>query len=158
MHMLAQLPKGFWPIVVGLLFAVVLVVFMSYADAYAKGGWSSFAKRYRARTRPPGESYRVPSWTYCNVHWNARGLRVIFNEVGIYFYLPFYRSLAHPPFLLPWGSVKGVKKERGFMGEYLALEIEDTAGKLKLDLSEEIAHELKRHGKLSIVSLEENPK
>ncbi len=158
MHILAQLPSDFWLIVVVIFAGVFLVVLISYADAQAEGGWSSFVKRYPAKTKPAGNACRVPSWTYCDVHWNARGLRVIFTDEGIYFFKPFRGRLAHPPFLLPWKSVKGIKKERGFMGEYLALEIEDAAGKLKLDLSEEIAHELKKHGKLSHILLEPKAK
>lgn len=156
--MLAQLPQDFWPVVVIMCGFGVLAILISYADAYARGGWSSFAKRYPAPTQPPGKAHTLSGWTYCNVHWNARGLRVIVTDAGIYFYMLFYRRLAHPPFLVPWESVKGVKKEGGFMGEYSVLEIEDAAGRLKLDLSEEIAHELARRGKLSHIPPEEKVK
>jgi hypothetical protein len=144
MRILAQLPPDFWLIIVIIFGGVFLFVLISLADAQAKGGWGSFAKRYPAQTRPDGKSYSVPSWTYCNVHWNARGLRVIFTETGIYFYMTLYRRLAHPPFLLPWESVKCIKKEHGFLGEYSILEIEDAVGGLRLDLSKEIERELAR--------------
>ncbi len=123
MHILAQLPQDFWVIVVVILGGVFMFVLVSLADAQATGGWGSFVKRYPAQTRPAGsEAYqRVPSWTYCDVHWNARGLRVIFTDSGIYFYMTFLRRLAHPPFLIPWESVKHVKKVHRFLGEYFVL-------------------------------------
>jgi hypothetical protein len=147
MHILATLPPDFGVIVVIILGGAFIFVLISLADAQANGGWSSFAKRYPAQTRPAGKAYSVPSWTYCDVHWNARGLRVIFTDTGIYFYMLLYRRLAHPPFLIPWESVKRVKKEQGFIGEYSVLEIEDAAGKLRLDLSHELEHVLARYQK-----------
>jgi hypothetical protein len=149
MHTLALLPPDFWVTVVIILGGVFIFVLISLADAQAKGGWSSFAKRYPAQTRPAGNAYRVPSWTYCYVHWNARGLRVVFTDAGIYLYKTFPSSLAHPPFLLPWESVKRVKKGHGFFGEYSILEIEDAAGKLRLDLSNETEHELAKYQKVA---------
>jgi len=149
MQIIAQLPSDFWVTVVIIFGGVFMFVLISLADAQAKGGWSSFAKRYPARTRPAGSVYSVPSWKYCNVHWNARGLRIIFTDTGIYFFKIFPSSLAHPPFLLPWESVKRVGKEHGFFGDFLILEIEDAAGRLRLDLSEEIEHELARYHKVA---------
>jgi hypothetical protein len=149
MHILAQLPSDFWVTVVIIFGGVFIFVLISLADAQAKGGWSSFAKRYPARTRPAGDAHSVPSWTYCDVHWNTRGLRVIFTENGIYFYMMFYRRLAHPPFLVPWESVKPIKKERGLLGEYSVLEIEDAAGRIQLDLCSELEHVLARYQKVT---------
>jgi succinate dehydrogenase/fumarate reductase cytochrome b subunit len=147
MHILAQIPNDLLGSVITFSFFAIMFVVISFLDAQAKGGWSSFAKRYPAQTRPAGKAYSVPSWTYCNVHWNARGVRVIFTDAGIYFSMLFYRRLAHPPFLVPWESVKGIKKERRLLGEYSVLEIEDAAGKIRLDLSRELEHVLARYQK-----------
>jgi hypothetical protein len=147
LHILAQLPPDFWLIVVIIFGGVFIFVLISLADAQAKGGWSSFAKRHPAQTRPAGRAYSVSSWTYCNVHGNARGLRIIFIDTGIYFYMQLDRRLAHPPFLLPWESVKHVKKEHRFLGDYYVLEIKDAAGGLRLDLSKEVEHDLARYQK-----------
>jgi hypothetical protein len=147
MHTLALLPPEFLGIVAIIFGSVFIFVLISLADAQAKGGWSSFAKRYPAQTRPDGSAYSVSMWTYCNVHGNARGLRVIFTDTGIYFYKTFPSRLAHPPFLLPWESVKRVEKGYGFFGEYYILEIENAAGKLQLDLSKKIEYELARYQK-----------
>ncbi len=147
MHILAQLSDDSLGGVITISFFAIMFVVISFLDAQAKGGWSSFVKRYPAQTRPAGKAHSVPSWTYCDVHWNARGLRVIFSDSGIYFYMLFYRRLAHPPFLIPWESVKRVKKEHGVFGEYSVLEIEDAAGKLRLDLSHELEHILARYQK-----------
>jgi hypothetical protein len=143
MHILAQLSDDSLRGVITISFFAIMFVVISFLDAHAEGGWSSFAKRYRAQTRPAGKAYSLPGWTYCNVHCNARGLRVIFTDTGIYFSMLFYRRLAHPPFLIPWESVKGIKKEHGRS----VLEIEDTAGKIRLDLSHELEHVLARYQK-----------
>ena len=147
MHILAQLSNDSLGGVITISFFAIMFVVISFLDAQAKGGWSSFAKRYPAQTRPAGKAYSLPGWTYCNVHWNARGLRVIFTDTGIYFSMLFYRRLAHPPFLIPWESVKGIKKKHGLLGERCVLEIEDTAGKIWLDLSDELEHVLARYQK-----------
>jgi len=143
MHILAQLSDDSLGGVITISFFAIMFVVIAFLDAHVEGGWSSFAKRYRAQTRPVGKAYSLPGWTYCNVHWNARGLRVIFTDTGIYFSMLFYRRLAHPPFLIPWESVKGIKKEHGRS----VLEIEDTAGKIRLDLSHELEHVLARYQK-----------
>ncbi len=145
MHILAQLPADFWFTVIFMFGGVFVFVLISLADAKAQGGWSSFAKRYHAQTRPDAKAYRVPSWRYCNVNCNAIGLRVILTDTGIYLYKVFPSSFAHPPFLLPWKSVKRIQKGYGFFGEYSILEIEDSAGKLRLNLSNKIEHELARY-------------
>jgi hypothetical protein len=151
MHIFAQLPQDFWVIVVIIFGGVFMFVLVSYADAQASGGWNSFVKRYSAKTRPLGNAYSVSSWTYCNVHcWNPRGLRVIFTDTGIYFYKTFPSRLAHPPFLLPWKSVRCVNKGNGFFGEYYIVEVKDAAGTFSLDLHRRVENDLSRYYKAPI--------
>jgi hypothetical protein len=147
MHTLAQLPSDFWVIVVILFGAAYLWVLVALAGSQVAGGWSSFAKRYPAQTRPAGSAYSVSSCRFCNVYSSGRGIRVIFTDPGIYFYMTFFSRLAHPPFLLPWESVKHVEKGYGFLGEYYIMEIKDAAGTFSLDLPKTIEHDLSRYYK-----------
>jgi hypothetical protein len=144
MHILAQLPSDFWVIVVIIFGIVFLSVLFSFAETQATGGWGSFAKRYPAQTRPAGNAYSVSSWRICNVYDPGRCLRVIFTDAGIYFYMTFFRRLAHPPFLLPWESVKRVEKGHGFLGEHYIVEVKDTAGAFILNLPRNVEHDLYR--------------
>jgi len=138
-----HLPPDFWVIVAIILGGVFLVVLFSFAEAQATGGWGSFAKRYPAPTRPAGEAYSVLSWRICNVYDPGRCLRVIFTDTGIYFYMTFFRRLAHPPFLVPWESVKRVESSRRFY----VLEIEDAAGGFRLELPRSVEYDLSRYQK-----------
>jgi hypothetical protein len=147
MHTLALISSDFW-LGFGLVFFFVFIfVLISFGEAQATGGWGSFVKRYPAKTRPAGEAYRVLSWQICNVYDPGRCLRVIFTDTGIYFYMTFFRRLAHPPFLLPWESVKRIKKGHGFLGEHYILEVNDMAGAFNLDLPKAVEHHLSRHCK-----------
>jgi hypothetical protein len=147
MHILAQLPPDFWVIVAIIFGGVFLSVIFSFAETQATGGWGSFAKRYPAKIRPAGNAYRVSYWRICNVNDAGRCLRVIFTDSGIYFYMTFFRRLAHPPFLLPWESVRHIKKGHGLLGEYYILEVKDAAGAFSLDLPKKVEHDLSRHYK-----------
>src|SRR5437016_4404327 len=138
MHILAHLPPDFWTIVIIVLGAVYVVVLVALMDSKVTGGWGSFAKRYPAQARPEGNAYSVLSCCFCNVYNRARGIRVIFTDTGIFFYMTFLSRLAHPPFLLPWESVKRVEKRHGFSGEYYIMEIKDAAGTFRLDLNRNI--------------------
>jgi hypothetical protein len=150
MHILAQLPPDFWTIVVVIFGGVFLFVVVSLADAQATGGWGSFAKRYPALTRPAGNVYSVSSWRIRNVYDPGRCLRIIIADTGIYFYMTFFRRLAHPPFLLPWESVKRVEKGHGFLGEYYIVEVKDAAGAFSLNLPRKVERDLSRYYKMPV--------
>ena len=147
MQILAQLSPDFWVIVVIIFGAACLWVLVALAGAQVKGGWGSFAKRYPAQTRPAGSAYSVSSCRFCNVYSRGRDIRVIFTDTGIYLYVMFFFRLAHPPFLLPWESVKRVKKGYGFLGEYYIMEIKDAAGTFSLDLPKKIEYDFSRYYK-----------
>ena len=150
MHILAQLPPDFWTIFVIVLGAVFVWVLVALMDSQVTVGWGSFAKRYPAQTRPEGNAYSVLSCCFCNVYNSGRGIRVIFTDTGIFFYMTFLSRLAHPPFLLPRESVRRVEKGHGFLGVYYIMEIKDAAGTFRLDLHRKIEHELSRYYKAPI--------
>ncbi|SRR5260221_14126278 len=150
MQILAHLPPGFWTIVVIVLGAVYVLVLVALMDSTVTGGWGSFAKRYPAQARPEGNAYSVLSCRFYNVYNRGIGIRVIFTETGIFFYMTFLSRLAHPPFLLPWESVKRVEKGHGVFGEYYIMEIKDAAGTFRLDLNRNVEHDLSRYYKAPI--------
>jgi hypothetical protein len=135
-----QLPPDFWFIVAIILGGVFLVVLSFFAEAHATGGWASFAKRYPAPARPTGKAYSVQGWRICNVNDYGNFLRVIFTDAGIYFYMTLPRRVAHPPFLLPWESVKRIESARTFY-------VLDIAGSIRLDLSAKVKYDLERYQK-----------
>jgi hypothetical protein len=146
MHILAQLPPDFWPIVVIILGGVFVFVLVGFMVSTIPGGWGSFAKCYPAKTRPAGNSYTVLGCWFGGYSSDrgGKGVRVIFTDAGIYFYKTFLGRAGSPPFLLPWESVKRVEMGHRAYGNFYLMEIDDDVGKLRLDLPEKIAHDLSK--------------
>jgi hypothetical protein len=104
-----------------------LITLINLMVASIPDDWNLFAKHYPSQTRPIGHAYRA---------LDSRGQRVIFTDNGIYFYKIFLIRPGHPPFLLPWASVKKIHKRRGFFRNSYTFEIKDNTAKLKLELPE----------------------
>ena len=68
---------------------------------------------------------------------------VIFNEAGIYFNKA-WPPLFSPPFLLPWESVKWIRKD-GLFGRSYRLEIEDPEGSAWVRLPGKVEQDLFRY-------------
>lgn len=149
MYLLAQLPLDTWIIAVVLIGAVVLGAVMAIVMPQARGGWNSFAKRYRAKHRPPGGGHDVISGWILKFHSSGNGLQVIFSDDGIYLYKKFPFRIGSPPLLVPWKSVKSVQKGQGLFGEYYIVEIEDPAGSFLLNLPKTIENDLSKYYQLS---------
>lgn len=149
MYMLAQLPADAWVIAIILIGAVVLGAVMALVTGQARGGWGSFAKRHRAKRRPPGDVHDVISCWILKLHSSGGGLQVIFSDEGIYLYKTFPFRIGSPPLLVPWKSVKSVQKGQGLFGEYYILEIEDAAGSFLLNLPKTIENDLSKYYQLS---------
>jgi len=115
------------------------------------GGWASFAKHYPVVNRPIGNSYSVLNYWFSRSSSGNKGARLIFTDTGIYFYAIFISRLGHPPFLLPWKSVKSVGRRRGFLDDYYQVKIADAAGELRVDLPLKVEQELSRYHKLKPV-------
>jgi hypothetical protein len=149
MHFLAQLPPDAWIIAMILIGAVVLGAVMALATAQVRGGWSSFAKHYRAKRRPDGGVHNVISCWILKLHSTGGGLQVIFSDEGIYLYKTFPFRIGSPPLLVPWKSVKSVQKGQGLFGEYYIVEVEDAAGSFLLNLPKTIENDLSKYYQLS---------
>lgn len=149
MDMFAELSPNFWIIVVIFFGAVYTGLIMAFATSQVRGGWRPFAKRFRAAKRPAGEAHDVISCWILKLHDNSSGLRVILSDEGIYLYKTFPFRVACPPLLVPWKNVKSVQKGTGFFGEYYILDIEDTAGTVRLNLPKLVSSDLSKYYQLT---------
>jgi len=99
-------------------------------------GWLWFGRKYRAKVRPAGKAHRVPWVKFELFGWYRNLVWMVFAPEGIYFHPPIVVRLFHPPFLLPWTSVRRVKKKGGFVpNRNLLVDIEDAEGPIRLCLS-----------------------
>ena len=143
MHTSSSTPPDFWPIFP--LFFVGIWLFVCFIISHE--GWRSLSSRYSSPVRPAGIAYNSPSsWFGVLGHYH-NVVRVVFTDAGVYFYVLFLFRAFHPPFLVPWESVKRVEKKKGFFGSYYCLEIANDAGSARLRLPERIEHDLLRHQK-----------
>jgi len=144
MHTSTTTPPDFWLIFP--FFFVGLWLFVSFGNS--QFGWRSFSNRYPTQTRPAGKAYNSPSSWFGRLGHYHNVVRVIFTDAGVYFYVLFLFRPFHPPFLVPWESVKRVEKRNGFLfGCHYLLEVEDAVGRVRLRLPERIEHDLLRHRK-----------
>jgi len=134
-------PQEFWPFFP--LFFVGMWIFVNFV--ISQMGWRSFANRYPAQTRPTGSAYNSPSAWFGLLGSYRNVVRVIFTDAGVYFYVLFLFRAFHPPFLVPWESVKRVEKLDGFFGRKYSLGIDDPAGKIRLRLPGKIEQDLIRY-------------
>ena len=106
-------------------------------------GWRAFAQQYRCDVRPEGTVYRSPRAMFGSLFASYNNVvRVIFTESGVYFYPLFLFRAFHPPFLLPWSSVKQVEKRERWYGNSYQMEVVDPAGKISLMLPTKVEGEL----------------
>lgn len=111
-------------------------------------GWRSFSSRYPARSRPPGRVYTSPLSWFGSIFISYRNVvRIVFTDTGIYLYALFLFRAFHPPFLVPWASVRRVVKRDGFLFRGYQLDIEDAAGEIHVLLPRKVEDELFRYHK-----------
>jgi hypothetical protein len=135
-----------WP-----LFPVFFIgVWMFVSFIISRMGWSSFAERYPALTRPRGMAYRSPS-TWFGSFFARYGnvVHVMFTEAGIYFYTSFLFRAFHSPFLVPWESVKHVEKKRVLFWSRYRIDIQDSGGEIHVILPVGVENALLLHGRLA---------
>jgi len=95
-------------------------------------GWSRFAARYPAPARPPGESFNVNSARFG--FWSSynNAVNCIPTKWGLYLYPFILFRPWHAPFLVPWSSVVSLDRRKPFLFEYLCVDIQDEAGRIRL--------------------------
>ncbi len=132
----------FWPFFP--VFFVGMWLFVSFI--ISQTGWRSFSNRYPVRTRPPGRVYVSPSSRFGNIFASYRNvIRVVFTDAGVYFYVSFLFRAFHPPFLVPWASVRRVEKQDGIFCKRYRLDIEDAVGEMHVLLPKKIEDDLSKY-------------
>jgi hypothetical protein len=133
---------SFWPVFLLLFVGMwVLVCFL-----ISLCGWRSFAARYPAPIRPAGKSFHCSRAQFGSLSSYNNVVRVILTDNGIYFSVSFLFRAFHPPFLLPWESVKSVEKQEGFfIGSYYLLEAQESAGRIRVRLPPRVKEDLSRY-------------
>jgi hypothetical protein len=136
--------QEFWPV-----FPFFFVgMWVSVSFLISRMGWNSFAVRYPVETRPTGSAYNSPStWFGFSLAHYGNVVRVVFTEVGVYFYAFFLFRAFHRPFLVPWESVRRVERKRILFWSRYRLDIEDAAGEIHVILPLSIEHDLLRYKK-----------
>ncbi|RBP39628.1 hypothetical protein DES53_10955 [Roseimicrobium gellanilyticum] len=73
-------------------------------------------------------------------------VRVILTEEGVYFCVWFPFRLCHPPFLLPWESVRRVEKKDSFLlGQSIHVDVMDPVGTMHLWLRKSVEQDLLKY-------------
>jgi hypothetical protein len=135
-------PELFLPVIplffVGIWTLVCLIV--------SHRGWRSFSSRYPAESRPPGPAYSSPKTWFGTLRGSYRNsVRIVLTDAGVYFsVLPLFRAF-HPPFLVPWASVRRIEKQDGPFRQSYRLDIEDAAGEIHVVLPTSIENDLFRY-------------
>jgi hypothetical protein len=144
MHPSTQAPPDFPPAFLPFFFVGMWLLVSFIISQF---GWRSFSSRYPAHIRPSGIAYNSPSsWFGILGHYH-NVVRVVFTDAGVYCYVLFLFRAFHPPFLVPWESVRRVEKKDGFFGSYYWVEIENDAGRVRLRLPAKIEDDLSRYHK-----------
>ncbi|HEY2081322.1 MAG TPA: hypothetical protein VGI88_00950 [Verrucomicrobiae bacterium] len=128
-------------------FFVGMWVFVGFK--ISRMGWNAFAVRYSAPTRPTGRAYSSPFTQFGSFLARYKNVvQIVFTDAGVYFYAVFLFRAFHPPFLVPWESVKRIEKKRWLFWHRYRLEIRDVAGEIHVSLPESIERELLQYRKI----------
>ena len=134
-----------WP-----LFPVFFIgVWLFVSLTISRMGWSSFAERYPAQTRPRGMAYRSPSTSFGSFARYGNVVHVIFTDAGVYFYASVLFRPFHSPFLVPWESVKRVEKKRVLFWPRYRIDIQDSSGEIHVILPVSVENALLLHERLA---------
>ena len=141
-----------------LLFPLFFVgLWVGVGFVISRMGWHSFATRYLARSQPVGTAYRSPSSWFGVIFASYRNVvRVTFTEAGVYFSVMFLFRAFHPPFLVPWSSVKRVEKKVGLFVTRFRMDIEDASGEIHVLLPLKAERDLFAFTKLPNPSLQQS--
>lgn len=72
------------------------------------GGWAKLARRFRAVSKPPGQTFSIQSGQFNGTRYN-NCLIVVVAPQGLYLSMfPLFRS-GHAPLLIPWSALSPFK-------------------------------------------------
>ena len=130
-----------WP----LLLVSFPALWLCTSFVISRAGWHRFASKYRASARPAGRAHTCAHAKFASsIASYGHAVRVVFGEAGVYvFPICVFRAF-HPPFLVPWEKVAGVKERRGLFRSAQELSILDEAGEIRLRLSPDACLELQK--------------
>ena len=113
------------------LFPIIFVGMWTFVCfVISRLGWHRFAMVYRCHQPPSGSTYGVPLVRFGPFTRYNNVVRGIPCESGIYLHNLFFFRAFHPPILIPWTSVTGIRKASGFLVSGYEIRVEDTAGTL----------------------------
>ena len=102
------------------------------------------------KSQPVGRAYNCPFVWFGTILANYRSVvRVIFTDIGIYFYVFFPFRAFHSPFLVPWDRIKSIERKKGFFRARYRIDIEDTVGEIHVILPLSIEPDLIKFKKAS---------
>lgn len=135
------------PWLVPVMFSALFVaLWAGISLGLAGAGWRAFARRHPATTMPTGPAYTA--W-YARFRSRFAGYRNVVRVAclpqGLHCSAMFLFRLGHPPFVVPWASVVRAEHQALFTGSAYELEIEDSAGSMRLRLPPAAAAEIVGH-------------
>ena len=126
------------------LVLILLALWSSVTFAASRRGWASFASARSTVSEPPGRRYRAAEASFGGLLGSYRNVVLVtFCSAGMHFRAPWTFRPFHRPFLVPWSSVKAVRRKSARQPSRYRIEIEDAAGKILLRLSGNVAVELR---------------
>jgi hypothetical protein len=128
-----------------LFFALLLLaIWFAVIFAASRRGWARFASARFVHPAPTGRRYRATYARFGGVFASYRNVvRVTFSRGGMYFSTPWTFRAFHRPFLIPWSSVKAVRRKNELYRPRYRIDIEDGVGKIFVRLSGDVAAELR---------------
>ena len=109
-------------------------------------GWRKFAERYPAPPAAAGAVYLLRRAQFGSLLGSYRNVvQVRFTEAGMRFSVLFLFRPFHPPFLLPWTSVKKVEPRDFLFVHWLRVTIDDACGTIRMLLPAKAESERRRY-------------
>ena len=131
------------PILFPFLFIAIWLVMGFFLS---RTGWKAFADCYPAPDRPSGKAYQSRAAQFNDwAHYKSNTVRIILTDTGVYFSVLLLFRTFHPPFLVPWESVKRIQKKKIFFWHSIQIDVEDPVGKICVLLPTNIEEELLRY-------------
>jgi hypothetical protein len=139
-------PENFWPVIPLFFVLFFFGIWTLVCFLVSRRGWHSFSSRYPVESRPPGQAYSATrSWFGSLLGSYKNAVRIVFTDAGLYFYVLFLFRAFHPPFLVPWASVRRIEKQDGPFRQVYRMDIKDVAGEIHVLLPTTIEDDLSRY-------------
>ncbi|MGH8619140.1 MAG: hypothetical protein ACREUW_15725 [Burkholderiales bacterium] len=126
--------------------ALFVALWVGVSLGLAGAGWRAFARRHPATTVPTGPVYTAWYARFRSLFAGYRNVvRVACLPQGLHCSAMFLFRPGHPPFVVPWASVVRAEHQALIVGSCYEVDIEDSAGTLRLRLPPAAAAEIDVH-------------